>query len=302
VPIRLAVQRDATRTLMTSNGQIGPVKLMLFHDEGAASYGVASMQLMAFNESARRYTLQRNLSTLPVNEAIQIVPGNAVLRWTRSRDECLEFLFHHQWDGYEFGGVDAFVRHSVAWLYRTNIRAARALDPAMRIQVSRALFWPPMSHMTPEMLAEHQGGRGPDYLRNDLETTRTPTEQERFDVRSWRVERERELQQAAQRTAGRGIDYPYTFEQINGPCTACHSIYVSEGVCWDCRAHLLAPQWYVLPHASARQAMGRMLTGEERELERRLERTRANRVENARTISDRLRREQNRMIRDAMDD
>jgi hypothetical protein len=301
VPIRLAVQRDATRTLMTSNGQIGPVKLMLFHDEGAASYGVASMQLMAFNESARRYTLQRNLSTLPVNEAIQIVPGNAVLRWTRSRDECLEFLFHHQWDGYEFGGVDAFVRHSVAWLYRTNIRAARALDPAMRIQVSRALFWPPMSHMTPEMLAEHQhAGRGPDFLRNDLEPIRAPIAQPASDVRWWG---EGLLQQqAARRAAERGIDYPYTFEQINGPCTACHSIYVSEGVCWDCRAHLLAPQWYVLPHAAARQETGRMLTAEERELQRRLERSRANRAENERTISDRLRREQNRMIRDAMDD
>jgi hypothetical protein len=301
MPIRMTVQQTDVRPVVgpgNDRSRFSGVTLMLFHDVGMGSYGIAHCDQGVFRNRMRQYAARQGAEPSQITNLgiIHSVRPNEI-EWTRSKTECAETLCRRNWHALEFEKVDTFVRASIAWLYADVANAGRLTDRTLRITLARQAFWPPVLQMTPEMLREHDREMGVAPSRNPIENIeraivtqvaremrpaadygRQPTLRQRYgldlneiapsprqvdreaqrrinallnppangDARTfnedWRRERERQRQRALERAAA--IVYPFTYEQMNGPCTACASAYVSEGVCWDCGALLLPMSCY----------------------------------------------------------
>jgi hypothetical protein len=259
-----------------------PVLFMLFHDDGMGAWGVTVVAEPAYSMRCRQFMHEYGRTMVPTNRAWECVPlvYQNQTAWCRSKAEATEMLMRARWVGYTWPAVNMFVRKAIAWMYRDVAGANRLLDPAFTIRVSGSAFWPPFEHMTPAMREEHASAQqaaevtpvesavertvdrqrratSPNYRQDDLDVARDilpqPNESEfrrLLTETEWRVGRPQETwEQRRRRLAGavEPVVYPYTYEQINGPCVACQSAYVSEGVCWDCGARLLADVFYVRP-------------------------------------------------------
>jgi hypothetical protein len=288
MPIHLSVSQNGYSSVGAA-----PVLVlfMLFHDDGMGAWGVTVAAEPAYSIRCRQFMHEYGRASVPANRAWDCVPlfDQNRTTWCRSKAEATETLMRARWAGYTWPAVNMFVRKAIAWMYRDVAGANRLLDTAFAIRVSGTAFWPPFEHMTPAMREEHASSQRAaevapvegavertverqrratslNYRQDDFDVARNILSQ--VDEREFRqllaeteqrVERPQETREQRRRRLGGAVQpvvYPYTYEQINGPCVACQSVYVSEGVCWDCGARLLADVFYARPVARPGQAMG----------------------------------------------
>jgi hypothetical protein len=220
-----------------------PITLVLFHDTSVNAYGVARVPELLLRQRTQVWLRRHHSVSVPQHQFIECVNETEV-SWHRTPIECVRWLCStRDWEVYRFEHVDPFVRGALQRMMSERVVARGS--PYWRID--QQTFWPPVAYMTPEVRCEHEEASR-HWVRRATEVDIANAAAQSTSVASYidrsrtGEARRRQRNEALRRQANAPIVYPYTFEQINGPCTnpSCRSIYVSEGVCWDCGTVLIA--------------------------------------------------------------